>query len=615
MLKMKNIYLLCFLILFFFSSISFSQTNKDSLLALLPSTNIDSQRVVLINTLIDLIEEDTIWQPLNDEMGMIAQRMMKQNNGAINRIGTIHYAAYCNNIGFVHQQNGDMPQALNFYLEGLKYYEASNDKYGIANSLGNIGTVYDEQGDWQQALVNIKQCLSIMTELKDKTGMAVALNNLGTIYNNHGLHKEALNYLEQSLALHKQTEDIENQGLVLSNIGGVYDKLNDNEKAIEYYKASYDIQKSIGDDIGLCLSKINFGNIQMKQKKWSEAEKNFTDAWQQSVALKYTSGMLGATDWLSRLYSATGRFEKAFNMQVLFKNLTDSIRNDDTRKQLMKKQLQYDFEKREAILKLQQQQKNELANKELQKQKTLRNTIIYSAILIFSFAVFAFIFYRRKREAQMKHQLADLNMRAINAQMNPHFIFNCMQSIQTLIAKKDLHNASVTLLRFAKLIRKVLDHSMSKQVTLEDELETLNDYVALEKNRLEGNLIFNVTVENEIDTNETFLPPLLLQPIVENAIVHGIKSQGGSGTIAINISRILNKIRIEITDDGGGRKTQENISARKSYGIALTKERLDCMQALSNSKSDYTAENIVDVNGNVTGTKVTLLLPFTNLAA
>lgn len=107
----------------------------------------------------------------------------------------------------------------------------------------------------------------------------------------------------------------------------------------------------------------------------------------------------------------------------------------------------------------------------------------------------------------------------------------------------------------------------------------------------------------------------MLQPIVENAIVHGIKSKGGNGSIAINISRVLNKICIQISDDGGGLKSNENNSTRKSYGIALTKERLDCMQALSNSKSEYSAENIIDETGNVTGTKITLLLPFTNLAA
>lgn len=213
----------------------------------------------------------------------------------------------------------------------------------------------------------------------------------------------------------------------------------------------------------------------------------------------------------------------------------------------------------------------------------------------------------------MLHKITESRMRAINSQMNPHFIFNCMHSIQSLVIKQDFEKADNCLVMFARLIRKVLDNSTQKEIALEDDLDTIKDYVELEKMRLDHPLTFHIQIDETLDIGNTLVPPLLLQPIIENAIIHGIKPKNCPGIIQLLVKNEQQRLRIEIIDNGTGRinKTADS-TTRKSYGIALTRERLEYLGQAENFKSSYKIVDLYTTNNEPAGTKVILTLPLRN---
>ena len=181
--------------------------------------------------------------------------------------------------------------------------------------------------------------------------------------------------------------------------------------------------------------------------------------------------------------------------------------------------------------------------------------------------------------AEANKKISELKLMALRSVMSPHFIFNVLNSIQFFIAKNDRLNAINYLSTFSKLIRSVLTHSVSNKIKLSDEIELLKNYVQLEMTRFENKFDLVLNVNNEIDADSIELPSLLIQPYVENAILHGLYNKPEKGTLQINIHEVEDHLIFEIEDNGIGRAEamrlrQKNFPAHKSMGIKVTEERL-----------------------------------------
>jgi PAS domain S-box-containing protein len=184
---------------------------------------------------------------------------------------------------------------------------------------------------------------------------------------------------------------------------------------------------------------------------------------------------------------------------------------------------------------------------------------------------------RALTEANKK--ISQLKMMALRAVMNPHFIFNVLSSIQYFITKNDELNAINYLTAFSKLMRTVLTRSVADLVSLREELDLLADYVHLEKLRFEDKFEFSIQCDPSIDTDEILIPSLLIQPYVENAILHGLHNKEGKGSLVVNVSSVDDLVVFKITDDGVGRAAAQEIknkggSGKQSMGTQLTQERL-----------------------------------------
>ncbi|MCG2613176.1 histidine kinase [Terrimonas sp. NA20] len=225
---------------------------------------------------------------------------------------------------------------------------------------------------------------------------------------------------------------------------------------------------------------------------------------------------------------------------------------------------------------------------------------------------------RAKAEAILmdtQKKMADVEMQALRAQMNPHFIFNCLNSINRYIVKSDQATASLYLTRFAKLIRLILDNSNSKSVTLSNEMEALRLYIEMESIRFDKKFSYKITLGEGVQSDSIYVPPLIIQPYVENAIWHGLLHKETAGHLTIHISRESNcLLECSIEDNGVGREKAKELRSKsaptkKSLGMKLTEDRLALLNKQIQAEASVEVLDLIASDGEPAGTKVILKIP------
>ena len=221
---------------------------------------------------------------------------------------------------------------------------------------------------------------------------------------------------------------------------------------------------------------------------------------------------------------------------------------------------------------------------------------------------------REKERLEMEKNLLSLEQKALQLQMNPHFIFNALNSIQSLISQKDEKTARYQLAKFSKLMRSILENSRSQLITLEDEIQTLQNYLAIEKSSRGNTFDFEVTTLLEMDTEELMIPPMMLQPFVENAIIHGVAHLKEKGKIDIHFLQKNKLLECSIEDNGIGRAAAKEIKSQiehqhKSAALEVTQERLDILNKDLRGLKSLEIIDLKNESGNSAGTKVIVRLP------
>jgi len=251
-------------------------------------------------------------------------------------------------------------------------------------------------------------------------------------------------------------------------------------------------------------------------------------------------------------------------------------------------------------------QAEELAIEKNIKQKWVIYSLVFGLLLM---AIAAFFFYRANRQQKLANNL--LALKSLRSQMNPHFIFNALNSVNNYIAKSDERSANRYLSEFSTLMRAVLENSEEDFIPLSKELELLGLYVKLEHSRFPDKFDYEVEVDDHIDVNAFQIPPMLLQPYIENAIWHGLRYKEEKGFLHIKLwQQDKETVQIEITDNGVGRKQSAkmkttNQKKQKSKGMGNIKKRVDILNDMYKDKVDVI---ISDLNEDTSGTRVLFTL-------
>jgi len=211
-------------------------------------------------------------------------------------------------------------------------------------------------------------------------------------------------------------------------------------------------------------------------------------------------------------------------------------------------------------------------------------------------------------------KLLEMEMTSLRSQMNPHFLFNCLNSIKHFIIKNDTREASRFLSKFSQLMRLILQNSQSAMISIQNELKALELYIQLESLRFENKFHYTIAIDPEIDTQLTQVPPMILQPYVENAIWHGLLHKESEGHLSIRVNREHDSLCITIEDNGIGRERAHELKSRtaikhKSYGMQITSNRLKLVEQLHQLKTDIQITDLYTTMGIPAGTKVDILIP------
>ncbi|MFN8357090.1 MAG: histidine kinase [Spirosomataceae bacterium] len=242
----------------------------------------------------------------------------------------------------------------------------------------------------------------------------------------------------------------------------------------------------------------------------------------------------------------------------------------------------------------------------------------FRALLVLTIMGVVYVMYRsslkeERQRSEIKRMRAEAEMKAFRAQMNPHFVFNCMNTIDGYILSNRPEQASFFLQKFSRLIRLVLENSQQDLITLSEELKALELYIQLEEERMEHRFSSRVEVAVEVETERWCIPPLLVQPFVENAILHGLRHKTNKGGMLIlRLKKDGIRLLIEVEDNGVGREAAEQINRQKrqftqSMGIEVTGERIETLQALYGKNANFEIEDLY-LQGQ-TGTRVKIDLP------
>ncbi len=512
-------------------------------------------------------------------------------------------------LGYYSYIVADFLAAVDYNQKAMKAAETLNDKKLEGSILNNMGLVYSELSQFDKALDSYKKYLAIARELKMRREQAIALMNTGLVCFKQNKQDDALGYFAQSLAI-AEAEGYEQVATYsLSNMGAALNKKGEYAKGLASFEKSMRIAEKIGDIRIKVQSVGGMGESQFHLKNYAQAEK-FT---QQSLGLAKQTGLLEYEkemyEGLSEIHQKQNNNGKALEAYKTFILLRDSILNDQKKQELTKKEIQFEFEKKEAVL-------NAEHSAEIKRQSIVQNSVVGGSAILLLAAATSFVFYKKRRDADGKRkeaefnvQVSDTEMKALRAQMNPHFIFNSLNSIGDYISRHDVATADRYLTKFAKLMRLILENSEQKEVSLSDDLKALELYMQLESLRLNHKFSYTIDVDDSIDKDGTLIPPLILQPFVENSIWHGISHMKGEGKILIRIRRLGEMIHCIVEDNGIGRKnsaelTSEHKSAGKqSFGVRITKARIDILNKIKQAKATVELFDLSD------GTRVEVILP------
>jgi len=449
-----------------------------------------------------------------------------------------------------------------------------------------------------------------------------------------------MNKLDSALAIEKLIHIPLNDQDARDNLfyGRLYVAQKQYEKALPYFTRGFNTSSTNQHKIQMSQNAIELGNTYLLLNVDEKALHYTLQALQIADSIHALHEIKSAAATLARIYEKKKNYSKAYYYDQLFKSTSNLLATDEYKRKLALVQIQNELDKQlhessmlisENLIK---KQEVKIKQKQIEKVSILKNILIASLgiFLILGLIVFRNITLKRrnekqrlehklelqkieseKRKVELQQEATGLEMQALRAQMNPHFIFNCLSSINRFILKNESESASDYLTKFSRLMRMVLHRSKEPVIILEDELEMLQLYLDLERLRFKNTFDYTISFRNDVDVSSIYIPPLLLQPFAENAIWHGLLHKEGERHLTIDLSEENNILLCTIVDNGIGREAAAVVKSKsaekqKSMGLQITRERLALINRGLEQKTGLEIEDLFDKEGNATGTRVIL---------
>lgn len=557
----------------------------------------------------------------------------------------------------------------------LAYYESMGDKVNLVYTYKLFGDTYHQQGNYEKAFGYFRQAMIIIQKNKDAEGPRrnqYMWTNLyiADMYRDAGDLETALSYYQLSAAKAKENQlpDMFN-----SRMGDTYLMKHNYDSARYYYELAHHlISLRLVDTVirkfFLADPLINIGETYLAQKQYDKAieylkvpfqysfpanfltlrvlydiarayqgQKKFAQSFRYARQLMSIAQTTKSRQYVRdgfelywRLFDVQNKTDSAYKYHLLYSAMNDSIARDVQLRNMAVDEMKVED--------LQKESKISLLNKEKKIQEQQKQLLFLglAGLVIISIILLRYISLKRhneidkrkqtekefqiqqinieKTKAELQQQATELEMQALRAQMNPHFIFNSLNSINRFILQNNKIQASGFLTKFSKLVRLILQNSQAPLISLESELESLELYLSLEALRFNYHFDYKISVQKEMDISALQVPPLILQPYVENSIWHGLMHKEEKGQLNVELSEENDELYFKITDNGIGREKAAAMASKtatkhKSMGLRITAQRIAILQNSETLTSPVTINDLVNADGSAAGTEVVIKMP------
>lgn len=541
----------------------------------------------------------------------------------------------------------DLPSAFGVVDDAIaKAGKEGKVKY-VAQFAYLKGTQFQRYDDFDSSLVYFEKAYGLAETIKNTQVMGAAINAMAATYGKLRRHDQALTYYKKALPIAEASGDSLLMGLLIGNTGLSYGRLGIGDSALFYGKWGLQIAEASGSprELRQALNVLTMASYLTKDYKgtftYSDGLRDLvgsTEDWgfmitpylfrakswkalgESDRALKdinrsieiardieYVSGEVNSLEWLVAFNEERGAYESAFKHLERLAELKDSEKDRETTKQLERMALRYELKEKDTSL------KNMV---EVQKATTakvqFRNLMIASVILAFLIIVgLTVLVYKRKVEKQ-KMAAQESQNRLLRSQLNPHFLFNALSSIQLFMINKGQGPQALEYLsKFAKLMRRILENSRESFVSLEDELATLRHYLDLQKIRFDNKFDYEIQVNTEHDPEDITIPPMFAQPFIENSLEHGITNLK-DGLIKLSFEEIYGTLNFSVEDNGMGITRSVKMkkgSEHQSLATIITRDRIALIKKQLKRRISFDVRDKHNAEEQVIGTEVIFELP------
>jgi tetratricopeptide (TPR) repeat protein len=508
---------------------------------------------------------------------------------------TAYLAHFTIGLGYFYRYLEFYEKAIFYFLEYQALYSAHPMSPAVlALSYTHLGYCYEQTGEFDKALLCFQKDIEISDSLNLNTRSYLYL---GGLYLKMDSITEAIKYYKNAVKYYDEKGNIYYKALSSLALGKTYMALD------EFQESNQALKQALSSAEWMYGHKMIFSSLSYEINSFYSALQ-IVEKYKEEEALKLISNIHYQ---LYQLYFKQKQFEKALQEYSEFHKAYEMSNASERITAIEEIKDKYEAEQKDQQIELISQQ-NVLNEIRVKQSLYLLFGLAGLIILIVTLAILLI----RQNKLKASQNTILLEQKLLRSQMNPHFIFNALSNISNLIDKNDNTTASKYLNRFSKLVRHILESTRSDYIELDQEVANLENYLALQKLRFNDKFDFQIQIDSKIDSETIEIPPMLIQPFIENAIEHGIKPKEINGHIDIRFKMKGKLIVCEIDDDGIGRKkaTEMKVKSHQSLATSITEERL---RNLSRKLKHKISLEIIDLKteANVSlGTRVILGLPY-----
>lgn len=564
---------------------------------------------------------------------------------------TIGMANSLHGIAINYFMQNDLLKAIEYYRKSFEMHRSVQNKKGEWGSLADIADAYETLKQYDSSITYFSQALHICQYIGTEQEVAYISDRLGFVYAKKGNYQQALDLITKALKVFEQLRLPVNLGIIYAHIAEIDLLEHQFYDALAYYQKSFATYSLVPGNYYARMKAKNMvraGQVYVQLAKESKEHRqvylaNATVSLEEAIDTCLSQHEIEALrdgyESLSEVQAMQGEYQASLVNYKRFTYYKDSINNIAKDEEIVRHELEYVYNKQkdsiDYITKLQQSELRKLSQEKELATLRLKQQWLYSILifLVLGIIVFYFLYRYRIKQLQLKNQLAgekseralietehqqqinDAVLSALRSQMNPHFIFNALNTIQSYVYANDKRSASNYLGKFSELIRRILDNSSKQTITLQEEITVLQLYIDIEKARFGESLHAEIEIAPDLNAEDIFIPPMLIQPYIENAVKHGLLHKQGVKNLVVTIKKNIEPefVEIVIDDNGIGRVMSAELNKKRanhnSFASDANNKRIALIEHITGKKAKLEIIDKKYRDGTAAGTKVVIHIP------